>query len=363
MSLQSAGGHRSGDHPAGTRGGLLHQPSLGSVRPEIRGVHPVRTGTAAQHPPAAARHRDHTACGRRARSGPRPAPDHFAARRHRASGRRQPPAEPGPGVTAPPVPVPLTAPPAPDYAVPQKFRAIPDTDAAPRDQRPGPARPHGGRPGRTLRVGASIAPVPDDVPDSLLNPANSAAADTEAAIATGLDSVGINASHSDKIAGLTIAGVEPLPTAVPEPGGGRSRRSWPQDPATLQQVQQDNGTRLAVANGGRPLAGHSREVLGMTLRHNGSAPGRGGITSGRGGPGMSSMPRRGCRRTPGDRSPRTADPSRKCRHWQEWVVRYRPYSYRGSPPITMLHEAIRLSGIAARRRSAVRTRAGGDSGV
>ncbi|MGF6882241.1 hypothetical protein ABIA39_002840 [Nocardia sp. GAS34] len=55
-------------------------------------------------------------------------------------------------------------------------------------------------------MGASTAQVPDNVPDSLLNPANSAAADTQATIATGLDSVSINASRSDKIAGLTIAG-------------------------------------------------------------------------------------------------------------------------------------------------------------
>jgi hypothetical protein len=121
-----------------------------------------------------------------------------------------------PGVTAPPGPTPLHAligPVAPQYTVPQNFRPIPDTEAAPAINlgtlhAPSPVTPVApiAPPPRTLRLGAFGTPVPDSVPDTVLTPANTASADTEAAIATGLNSVGINADRSDKIAGLTIAG-------------------------------------------------------------------------------------------------------------------------------------------------------------
>lgn len=117
-----------------------------------------------------------------------------------------------PGVTAPPVPAPPAAP-APDYVLPQDFRAIPDTDTAPAIDlgnlhAPAAVTPVApiAPPPRTLRLGAYTTPVPDDVPNPVLDTVNTGAADTEAAIATGLNSVGINASRSDKIAGLTIAG-------------------------------------------------------------------------------------------------------------------------------------------------------------
>lgn|GEM_PF-3570738 len=117
-----------------------------------------------------------------------------------------------PGVTTLPA-VPAPAVPAPDYALPQNFRSIPDTEAAPAldlgelhaPTAVAPVAPIAPPP-RTLRLGAYTTPVPDNVPDNVLDPANTAAADTEAALATGLNSVGINASRSDKIAGLTIAG-------------------------------------------------------------------------------------------------------------------------------------------------------------
>ncbi|WP_157186481.1 hypothetical protein, partial [Nocardia jiangxiensis] len=119
-----------------------------------------------------------------------------------------------PGVTAAPAPLPaLIGPVAPQYVIPRNFRAAPDTEAAPAIElgnlhAPTPVAPVApiAPPPRTLRLGAFSTTVPDDVPDTVLTPANTAAADTEAAIATGLNSVGINASRSDKIAGLTIAG-------------------------------------------------------------------------------------------------------------------------------------------------------------
>ncbi|MBY8863622.1 hypothetical protein K7711_44645, partial [Nocardia sp. CA2R105] len=119
-----------------------------------------------------------------------------------------------PGVTAAPAPLrALIGPVAPQYVIPRNFRAAPDTEAAPAIElghlhAPTPVAPVApiAPPPRTLRLGAFSTTVPDDVPDTVLTPANTAAADTEAAIATGLNSVGINAGRSDKIAGLTIAG-------------------------------------------------------------------------------------------------------------------------------------------------------------
>ncbi|WP_245718469.1 hypothetical protein [Nocardia miyunensis] len=119
-----------------------------------------------------------------------------------------------PGVTATPVPLPARiGPVAPRYVVPRNFRPVPGTEAAPAIElgnlhAPTPVAPVApiAPPPRTLRLGAFSTPVPDNVPDTVLGPTNIAAADTEAAIATGLNSVGINAGRSDKIAGLTIAG-------------------------------------------------------------------------------------------------------------------------------------------------------------
>ncbi|MGW5312164.1 hypothetical protein ACWEQ0_20065, partial [Nocardia thailandica] len=61
-------------------------------------------------------------------------------------------------------------------------------------------------PERTLRIGSFTNPVPDEVPDDLLDPVNEHAANIEAAIATQRRSIGINPSRSDKIAAATVGG-------------------------------------------------------------------------------------------------------------------------------------------------------------
>ena len=118
-----------------------------------------------------------------------------------------------PGVTQPKPPA--LVPPAPDYVVPENFRAIPqNTQPAPPVQfnhlhAPQPVAPVApiAPPPRTLRMGDFNTPAPEQVSDDVLNNVNTAAANTEAAIATGFNSVGINPNRSDKIAGATIAGV------------------------------------------------------------------------------------------------------------------------------------------------------------
>ncbi|WP_210749510.1 hypothetical protein [Nocardia vermiculata] len=118
-----------------------------------------------------------------------------------------------PGVTAP-KPPPRVLPSVPDYVVPENFRAIPHAEQpappvnfqnlhAPQPVEPvAPIAP----PPRTLRMGDFSTPAPDQLDAETLNTVNTAAANTEAAIATGFNSVGINPSRSDKIAGATIAG-------------------------------------------------------------------------------------------------------------------------------------------------------------
>src|SRR5690606_6646078 len=61
-------------------------------------------------------------------------------------------------------------------------------------------------PPRTLRIGDFTSPVPDEVPNDVLDGVNGTAARAEAAIATGGRSIGINPSRSDKIAAATAAG-------------------------------------------------------------------------------------------------------------------------------------------------------------
>ncbi|WP_245663575.1 hypothetical protein [Nocardia inohanensis] len=114
-----------------------------------------------------------------------------------------------PGVTTPVKPGPRV-----DYVVPPNFRGIPQQqDAVPAINWqelhvPGPVTPVApiAPPPRTLRLGDFTSGVPDDVPDNVLTPVNEAAANTEAAIATGFNSIGINPSRSDRIAAGTIAG-------------------------------------------------------------------------------------------------------------------------------------------------------------
>lgn len=129
-----------------------------------------------------------------------------------------------PGVTTPPEPqAPSQARPdapgpllraLPDYAVPRHYRAIPapQEPAPPVEFRqlhaPEPVAPVApiAPPPRTLRMGDFVAPAPDELPDDALDTVNTVAAGTEAAIATGFNSIGIDPSRSDKIAGGTIAG-------------------------------------------------------------------------------------------------------------------------------------------------------------
>ncbi|WP_245998473.1 hypothetical protein [Nocardia pseudobrasiliensis] len=174
------------DGPVVVRGGA---PTVENIRPGSSTPSPVE--------PAPAPGGDHVA--------PTPAgpvqPGVTATPRH--------PGPAQPGVTTPAVPAPLV----PEYVAPQSFRAVPTPQTAPAIDwqalhAPTPVAPVApiAPPPRTLRVGAFTTAVPDDITDNVLTPVNFAAAETEAAIATGLNSVGINATRSDKIAGLTVAG-------------------------------------------------------------------------------------------------------------------------------------------------------------
>ncbi|MGW2662204.1 hypothetical protein ACWCW7_14670 [Nocardia tengchongensis] len=124
-----------------------------------------------------------------------------------------------PGVIVPNRPVPQPTSPQPqsqlaDYPVPANFRPIPNTrDTAPALDvqtlhAPTPVTPvlPIAPPPRTVRIGDFTTPAPDDLPDHILNGVNGLAADTEAGLATGLNSIGVNPSRSDKIAAGTLAG-------------------------------------------------------------------------------------------------------------------------------------------------------------
>ncbi|WP_433669087.1 hypothetical protein ACQP06_33875 [Nocardia sp. CA-136227] len=120
-----------------------------------------------------------------------------------------------PGVTVP------ARPPSPqpqsqlaDYPVPANFRPIPNTrDAAPAlDVQTlhaptvvTPVLPIAPPP-RTVRIGDFTTPAPDELPDNILNGVNGVAADAEAGLATGLNSIGVNPTRSDKIAAGALGG-------------------------------------------------------------------------------------------------------------------------------------------------------------
>ena len=188
----SSGGHAPDPGPAGSG----PSASSGPVVPDRLGpANPPRTGTPDDlRAPVAG-------------SSPQPGVVALGAPDKPSAGSAQP------GVTLVPIPLHALIGPVPHHAIPRNFRPIPGTQAAPAIElgtlhAPAPVVPVApiAPPPRTLRVGTFSTPVPDDVPDAVLTPANIAAADTEATIATGLNSVGVNASRSDKIAGLTIAG-------------------------------------------------------------------------------------------------------------------------------------------------------------
>lgn len=121
-----------------------------------------------------------------------------------------------PGVT-----IPRPQPPSPqqqsqlaDYPVPANFRPIPNTrDAAPALDVQSlhapavvtPVLPIAPPP-RTVRIGDFTTSAPDELPDTVLNGVNGVAADAEARLATGLNSIGVNPTRSDKIAAGTLGG-------------------------------------------------------------------------------------------------------------------------------------------------------------
>ncbi|MGW4356527.1 hypothetical protein ACWELJ_31020 [Nocardia sp. NPDC004582] len=101
-----------------------------------------------------------------------------------------------------------------DYPVPANFRPIPNTrDAAPALDVQSlhapsvvtPVLPIAPPP-RTVRIGDFTTPAPDELPDNILDGVNGVAAGAEAGLATGLNSIGVNPTRSDKIAAGTLGG-------------------------------------------------------------------------------------------------------------------------------------------------------------
>lgn len=120
-----------------------------------------------------------------------------------------------PGVTTTPNPLAPQVQPQPqsDYPIPANYRPIPNRDVAPAVDlgalhAPAPVAPVApiAPPPRTVRIGDFTAPAPDQLPDPALDTVNGVAANTEAALATGLNSIGVNPSRSDKIAAGTLGG-------------------------------------------------------------------------------------------------------------------------------------------------------------
>ncbi|HEY1840907.1 MAG TPA: hypothetical protein VGG53_11910 [Mycobacterium sp.] len=114
-----------------------------------------------------------------------------------------------------PAPVPPEVAPPANYVVPEGYRAIPQDQSEPAPpvdfqtlHAPAPTAPVKpiAPPPRTVRFGDYTAPAPNFVPDNVLNGANTTAANAEAGFATACNSVGIDPSRSDKIAGGAIAG-------------------------------------------------------------------------------------------------------------------------------------------------------------
>ncbi|MEU6584567.1 hypothetical protein [Nocardia sp. NPDC046763] len=119
-----------------------------------------------------------------------------------------------PGVTVPNHPLPQQqSQPQADYPIPANFRPIPNHEAAPAVDFQtlhaptvvDPVLPIAPPP-RTVRIGDFTTPAPDQLPDNILDTVNGVAADTEASLATGLNSIGVNPSRSDKIAAGTLGG-------------------------------------------------------------------------------------------------------------------------------------------------------------
>ncbi|WP_174188041.1 hypothetical protein [Nocardia barduliensis] len=85
----------------------------------------------------------------------------------------------------------------------------------------------------TIRVGQWETPSPDWLPPEIRDGINTTAANAEAQAATFLDSIGIPAGRSDRVAGSTIAGREPVVRSEARWRGprrrqrARSRAGWP----------------------------------------------------------------------------------------------------------------------------------------
>ncbi|MEU0546031.1 hypothetical protein ABZ319_39795, partial [Nocardia sp. NPDC005978] len=102
----------------------------------------------------------------------------------------------------------------PDYPVPANYRPIPDASvpAPPIDWQslhaPVPVEPVApiAPPPRTLRLGDFTSPVPENLPDNVLDTVNGIAAHAEAAIATGGQSIGLAPGRADKVAAGIVAG-------------------------------------------------------------------------------------------------------------------------------------------------------------
>ncbi len=130
------------------------------------------------------------------------------------------PAQPGTAAPTPPAPPDLPPPEPPVYAVqPPEVRNGPAPRPAPPPapapsiqvielHSPEPVAPVAPiePPPNTIRIGQWQTPSPDWVPPEVRDTINDVAADAEAQAATFLDSVGIPAGRSDRVAGSTIAG-------------------------------------------------------------------------------------------------------------------------------------------------------------
>ncbi|MFE3260551.1 hypothetical protein [Nocardia sp. NPDC059229] len=177
---------------------------------------PANTGAPEANPQPGAAARDAAGTSSSVQSAPRPgaAQPGVALPAHDQERPGPRPSLVQPGVTVPNRPLPQPQSPSQaDYPIPANFRPIPNHEAAPAvdfqtlhaPTAVAPVLPIAPPP-RTVRIGEFTAPAPEQLPDTILDTVNGAAADTEAGLATGLNSIGVNPSRSDKIAAGTLGG-------------------------------------------------------------------------------------------------------------------------------------------------------------
>ncbi|MET8428168.1 hypothetical protein [Nocardia sp. NPDC004860] len=193
-------------------------PTLAAVQPGGTRA-PADTGAPEANPQPDAAARDAagsagTSSSVQSAPGPGAAQPGVALPAHDRDRPRPRPSLAQPGVTVPNRPLPQPQSPSQaDYPIPSNFRPIPNHEAAPAvDFRTlhapavvDPVLPIAPPP-RTVRIGDFSTPAPDQLPDTIVDTVNGAAADTEAGLATGLNSIGVNPSRSDKIAAGTLGG-------------------------------------------------------------------------------------------------------------------------------------------------------------